>query len=57
MNFVNSTGFAYEATATRAALMEGKLEADEWSQEQSIRLARILTKARLQIGYVLPCDE
>ena len=57
MNFVNSTGFAYEATATRAALMEGKLEADEWSQEQSVRLARILTKARLQIGYVLPCDE
>jgi len=57
MNFVNSTGFAYEASAVRAALMEGKLEADDWTHQQSIRLARILTKARLQIGYILPCDK
>ena len=57
MNFENSTGFVYEATAVRDALMEGKLEVDEWSHEQSVRLARIVTKARLQIGYVLPCDE
>ena len=57
INFANSTAFAYEAAAVRKALMEGRLESEEWPAECSIRVAKILTKARLEIGYVLPCDE
>ena len=37
--------------------MDKKLEADDWTHKQSIQVAKILTKARKDIGYTLPCDE
>ena len=42
---------------TLTALMDGKLEVEEWTQKQSIQVAKILTKVRKDIGYTFPCDE
>ena len=56
MNFHNSTGLSYEAEAARLAIAAGKLETEEWSHEKSKRASRILTKARLSIGFKFPCD-
>jgi len=50
MNFDNSQGLRYEAEECRQCIMSGKLQADEWTHEVSMRVGRILSKARAAIG-------
>ena len=56
-NFVNSPNLAFEADAARDAIINGKIETDKWSHNHSIQVSRILTKARLAIGYRFPADD
>jgi len=57
MNFANSQALSYEASAVRKAIMEGKTECEEWSHKVSTMVSGILTKARLEIGSRMDCDE
>ena len=57
MNFANSQALSYEASAVREAIMEGKTECEEWSHKVSTMVSGILTKARLEIGARMDCDE
>ena len=56
-NFVNSPNLAFEADAARDAIINGKTGTDKWTHNHSIQVSRILTKARLAIGYRLPEDD
>ena len=54
LNYSNSMGFTYEAAAAMRALRQGKLECDEFSTEESLRVMAILDSCREQLGVVYP---
>ena len=56
LNYSNSMGFTYEVAAVMRALRQGKLECDEFSTEESLRVMAILDACREQLGVVYP-DE
>ena len=56
LNYSNSMGFTYEVAAVMRALRQGKLECDEFSTEESLRVMLTLDACREQLGVVYP-DE
>lgn len=56
LNFINSTGLSYEATAVRTCLQKGMIEHPNMSHATSILLATLEDELRKQIGVVYPED-
>ena len=48
-NYPGSQGFVYEARAVHAALREGRLEADEWTHEESVTTQAIIDEVRAAV--------
>ncbi|XP_077999529.1 trans-1,2-dihydrobenzene-1,2-diol dehydrogenase-like [Glandiceps talaboti] len=56
LNFVNSVGLRYQAITVRKCLLEGQIESELMSHEDSQKIADILQHMRHGLGYVLPQD-
>lgn len=53
-NFGRSEGFIYCIEHYHKALDEGKLFCEEWTQDESLRVMRIMDEARHQLGFYYP---
>ncbi|KAM7353882.1 trans-1,2-dihydrobenzene-1,2-diol dehydrogenase-like [Cochliomyia hominivorax] len=56
-NFVNSEGLRYEAEAVRQCILEGKLQQEHVSHNDSLLFAQIEDEIRAQVGVVYPEDK
>jgi len=56
-NFRNSVGLQYQATEVRNCILKGLIESPLHKHEDSIRVAEILEKARIDLKYNLPQDS
>ena len=53
-NYPGSQGFIYEARAVHAALRAGRLEAEEWTHEESVTTQAIIDEVRKAVTTVSP---
>ena len=49
MNYPGSQGFVHEARAVHAALRAGKLQADEWTHDESVTTQAIVNAVRAAV--------
>lgn len=56
-NFVNSEGLRYEAEASRQCILQGKLQHEHVSHNDSLLFAQIEDEIRAQVGVVYPEDK
>lgn len=54
---MNSEGLRYEAEAARKCILEGKLQHDHVSHNDSLLFAQIEDNIRAQVGVVFPEDK
>ncbi|XP_037822277.1 trans-1,2-dihydrobenzene-1,2-diol dehydrogenase-like [Lucilia sericata] len=57
INFINSEGMRYEAEAARQSILEGKLQNDTVSHNDSLLFAQIEDEIRAQVGVVYDEDK
>ncbi|XP_072397506.1 trans-1,2-dihydrobenzene-1,2-diol dehydrogenase-like [Diabrotica undecimpunctata] len=55
-NYLNSAGLAYEAEEARQCIMKNKIESPKITHENSLELAQMMDKLRVELGVVYPAD-